>query len=96
MEVWNPKMNNKQEVKELCLNAIERINQAVQNHEQGIAEDLNIPILQKVAGEIQKMASELDKSKYKPSYPRFLLDWPDEHGLVEYLIQVSYEYSKRT
>jgi len=36
----------------------------------------------------------MDKSKYQPSYSRFLLDYPDTQ-LTRYLIEVSYLYEKK-
>ncbi|MGG4610625.1 hypothetical protein [Providencia sp. Me31A] len=29
--------------------------------------------------------------EYKPSYPRFIMDWPDETGLISALIDADYK-----
>ena len=45
--------------------------------------------------ELEKMLAVLNKSKYLPSYPRFLLDYP-ENDLINFLLDVSYKYKKMT
>ena len=42
------------------------------------------------------MEGAMDKAVFRPSYGRFLLDWPDEHGLVKYLLGVSQDYERWT
>lgn len=31
---------------------------------------------------------------YIPGYSRFILDWPDDEGLVEELVNIAYQYGK--
>ena len=81
---------------DLCSRALARVEQAIRNHEAGAPEDLSISVLQKVAAELRRMAETLDRSKYQPGYGRALLDWPDDHGLVEYLLDVSQKYKSWT
>ena len=94
------RMKNKKKyagyIKQLCSQAIERVDIAIEKHKKGEPADLNISMLLKVRNELVKMQSATDKSKYSPTYGRFILDWPDEYGLINYLLGVSYEYKKRT
>ena len=90
------KKTRRPEVADCCKRALERVEQAILNHQRGHPEDLDITTLEQVAKELGKMAQALNKTKYQPAYARFLLDWPDEHGLVEYLIGVSQDYCRWT
>lgn len=40
------------------------------------------------------MKRVMDPKVYMPGYPRFILDWPDEDGLIDELINISYLYGK--
>ena len=86
-------MSKVNRVKNLCAGAITRIDEAIEDHKQGKPADLSELMLVKVRAELEKMQSILKPSQYKPSYPRYVLDWEDKHGLVNYLIEVSYQYS---
>ena len=70
------------------------MDEAVENHKAGKPEDLNLEVLANVRQELEKMAATLDSARYSPSYGRFLLDWPDEHGLVDYLLTAGQEYRR--
>lgn len=83
-------------VKMKCLEALERLRKGIENHEKGISEDLNIPMLLAVKAEIEKMLTILDSSQYNPGYPRFLLDWPSKYGLNDYLFEIASYYRKHT
>lgn len=80
----------------LCKQAIEKVDEAIAKHEAGEPADLSISMLHKVRIELETMSVEMSSSKFKPSYPRFVMDWPDEHGLIAYLVEVSYQYSRLT
>ena len=56
---------------------------------------LPIAMLLNIKLELTKMLEILDKTKYQPSYPRFLLDYPDTK-LADILLDVSYKYKKMT
>jgi hypothetical protein len=81
-------------VEGLCRSAIERVDKAISQHEDGQPADLSLPLLTKVRDELEKMLEALSPSKYRPTYGRFILDWPDEHGLVGYLTEVGYQYGR--
>lgn len=88
-------MNNKKlSVEQRCQAAIDRVDLAIRNHEQNKPEDLSIPLLRKVREELVQMKAALSPSVFCPSYGRFVLDWPDEHGLIRQLSDVSYEYER--
>ena len=57
--------------------------------------DLSKSALLTIKSELEKMQATMDKSKYQPSYSRFLLDYPDT-PLTRFLINVAYMYKKRT
>lgn len=57
--------------------------------------DLSKSALVNIKMELEKMYEIMDKSKYEPSYSRFLLDYP-ETELIEYLINVAYLYKQNT
>jgi len=40
------------------------------------------------------MKRVMDPKVYMPAYLRFILDWPDEDGLIDELINISYLYRK--
>lgn len=57
--------------------------------------DLSKSALYNIKSELEKMLNTMNKSKYQPSYSRFLLDYP-ETELTKYLIEVSYLYKQKT
>jgi len=75
---------------------MERVAQAIQNHRGGKDEDLSITVLEMVAGELRRMEETRDKFAFQPTYGRAILDWPDNHGLVEYLLGVAHDYNRWT
>jgi len=40
------------------------------------------------------MIQEMNPDFYMPQYPRFILDWPDDEGFIEELINIAYQYGK--
>ncbi|MFY0403625.1 hypothetical protein V8Z79_03405 [Pantoea dispersa] len=47
-----------------------------------------------VKKELEEMIKVMDPKDYMPGYPRFILDWPDEDGLIEELVDIAYQYEK--
>lgn len=77
-----------------CQAAIDRVDLAILNHDQNRPEDLSIPLLGKVREELIQMNTALSPSVFRPSYGRFVLDWPDERGLVRLLSDVGHQYER--
>ena len=73
---------------------MERVRGAIANHEAGRGEDLSLPLLRNIRDELVRLSSELAPARFQPSYPRFILDWPDDHGLIKQLSELAYHYSK--
>jgi hypothetical protein len=73
---------------------MDRVRQAIASHERGEKAPLSLALLRKVQAEVELMKQHLDPKVFKPSYPRFVLDWPDETGLVKLLVDVAYAYEK--
>lgn len=80
----------------LCVRALERVDEATANHLAGRSDDLSIGTLENVKRDLERMLQALDKTKFSPSYSRFILDWPDEHGLIDFLLGVSQNYKRWT
>ncbi len=77
-----------------CDRMLERLTQAATNHESGIAEDLSPAMIATVRREVEQMREALSNKQFKPSFGRFVLDWPDEHGLVDGLLKLLESYSR--
>ena len=73
---------------------LRRVDLAIDNHRQGISDDLSIPLLMNVRRELIQMRPMLSPEAFTPGYGRFVLDWPDDHGLVGELLEVAYEYKR--
>ena len=80
----------------LCGQAISQLDKAISNRDKSNSEEISLDVLLSIKKEIVKMQNVLDSSKYMPTYGRFLVDYPDESGLVDFLLRVSQEYKKRT
>lgn len=87
-------MNIKSKVYNLCEDAIKRIDDALEKHSKGEPADLSIPMLNRVKSEVEEMKESLNPSLFKPTYPRFVSDWPDDHGLVGLLTDLAYQYGR--
>lgn len=74
--------------------AMDRVKRAIASHERGEKAPLSLALLRKVQTEVELMERHLDPKAFKPSYPRFVLDWPDEAGLVKLLVDVAYAFEK--
>lgn len=79
-----------------CVRALERVDEAIANHGANSPEDLSVKVLRRVKDELEQMVTVLDSTKYKPSYGKFILDWPDEHGLIDVLLGASQDYQRWT
>jgi hypothetical protein len=88
-------MNDKKlTMEQECQVAIDRVDVAIRNHEQNRPEDLSIPMLRKVREELVQMKAALSPSVFRPTYGRFVLDWPDKHGLIRLLSDLEYQYER--
>ncbi|MBN3066303.1 hypothetical protein H5A21_20055 [Pectobacterium aquaticum] len=67
---------------------------AIELHKNGQPAPLSISFLNKTKLELEQMIKIMDPSVYKPMYPRFALDWPDDSELMEKLFSASYMYGK--
>ena len=56
--------------------------------------EYNMNILMNCLDEIQKMSNIRDSSKYQPSYPKFILDWPEHSELGEKLLKIVNYYER--
>jgi hypothetical protein len=83
-----------EKIKSLCDQALARLMLARRNHELGVPEDLSLPMVDKVIDEVDKMRAALSSKIFTPTYGRFIIDWPDEHGLIKILSDLSYEYCR--
>lgn len=84
------------DVKKKIVEAIAKVETEIMNFKSGDNEyELSKSFLINVKSELEEMNKFNDKSKYQPSYPRFLLDYP-ETDLINYLIEVSYLYKQYT
>ena len=80
-------------LKEKLTEALEKIEEEISDYD---IKNCNLPksALINIKLELEKMYEVMDQSKYKPSYPRFLLDYP-ETEFTNYIIEVAYLYEKR-
>ncbi|UQY42791.1 hypothetical protein [Mixta hanseatica] len=74
--------------------ALKKVIDAIGRHERNEAAPLSIQLLVQVKKELEEMIKVMNPNIYMPGYPRFILDWPDADGLIEELINVSYQYEK--
>ena len=74
--------------------ALNAVVSAQESHMQGEDAPLSISVLVQVQKELENMRSVMDPKVFKPGYPRFLLDWSDETGLVDMLSELAYVYGK--
>ena len=87
-------MTRKQIVVEgLCDDALTRIDAAILNS-AGEGAGTPVSLLKKVRREIVAMRSALDPKIFTPGYGRALLDWSNENGLIDFLIEVKYRYDR--
>lgn len=74
--------------------AIEKIIDAIERHGRNEMAPLSIKLLLQTKKELEVMIQEMNPDFYMPQYPRFILDWPGDEGLVEELINIVYQYGK--
>jgi len=86
--------NQKDLVKIDCEAAIKRLTFAKENHEKKLPEDLSIEMIDRILFEVQTMTETLSPQVFRPTFGKFILDWPDEHGLISLLSELSYRYER--
>lgn len=84
----------KEKLKLLCEQASKKVDAAIAAHQGGKPADLSVPLLTKVKSELGQMSSALSSDTYRPAFGRIILEWPDEHGLVKFLLEVEYQYNR--
>lgn len=67
------------------------VEQRIEEHRAGQFAPFSAKLLIEVREELRRMAQD---SRYKPRYPRFLLDWPDETGLKAMLMDLAYRFDR--
>ena len=84
------------ELKNMLIEALSKVEKELADYDIKDNKNCNLSksALFKIKLELKKMLVIMDKSKYQPSYSRFLLDYPDTQ-LTRYLIEVSYLYKKK-
>lgn len=78
----------------LLKDALKKVIKAISRHERNETAPLSIQVLMQVRTELDEMIKFMNPKIYMPGYPRFILDWPDEEGLIEELVDVAYQYGK--
>lgn len=67
---------------------------AIELHQKGLPAPFSIRFLGNVKTELEKMAAIIDPRIYRPSYPRFVLDWPEDSALGDRLLSASDLYGR--
>jgi len=78
----------------LLSDAFKKVVDAIIRHERNEVAPLSIQVLIQVKKELEEMIRVMDPKVYMPGYPRFILDWPDDDGLIDELINLAYQYGK--
>ena len=78
----------------LLKGSLDKVNYAIWLHENGQTGPLSVHVLAQVKRELEEMIKVMNPKNYTPTYPRYILDWPDEDGLKKELIDVAYLYQK--
>lgn len=76
------------------LEALSAVDAALAAHTAGSDAPFSVTMLMRVRSELEKMRKQESSKSYSPTYPRFVMDWPDESGLVKLLVDVAYEYER--
>ncbi|PHM40122.1 hypothetical protein Xmau_02310 [Xenorhabdus mauleonii] len=80
--------------KTFLTDALQLVSDAIELHQQGKKAPLSINVLNQIKKELEEMVKAMNPNSYVPSYPRFIIDWPDDSGLIETLLNVSYNYKR--
>lgn len=78
----------------LLNDALKKVVDTISRHERNEAAPLSIQVLLQIKKELEEMIRTMDQKIYTPGYPRFILDWPDEDGLIDELVNLAYKYGK--
>lgn len=81
-------------MKDFLGSALKDVHAAVDLHQKGLPAPFSISFLHNVQAELEMMAEAMDPKIYQPSYPRFVLDWPEDSALADKLLSASYLYGK--
>ncbi|MFS7241007.1 hypothetical protein AB6849_11895 [Serratia proteamaculans] len=80
---------------ELSLRSVlKKVTDAIERHERNEMAPLSIQLLSQVKKELEEMIRIMNPDIYMPGYSRFILDWPDDEGLAEELVNIAYQYGK--
>lgn len=74
--------------------ALDAVDAAIAAHAAGSDAPLSMTMLARVKSELKRMREQTSPRDYSPTFPRFVMDWPDESGLVKLLVDVAYEYGR--
>jgi hypothetical protein len=80
--------------KTFLIDALQLVQDTIELHQSGKNAPLSISALTQVKKELEEMIRVMNPQVYKPSYPRFIMDWPDEDEIISTLIDVAYYYQK--
>ncbi|MBS9439731.1 hypothetical protein EAE91_22065 [Photorhabdus noenieputensis] len=80
--------------KTFLIDALQLVQDTIELHQSGKNAPLSVSALTQVKKELEEMIRVMNPQVYKPSYPRFIMDWPDENGVISTLIDVAYFYQK--
>ncbi|PLY35964.1 hypothetical protein F164LOC_17790 [Pectobacterium carotovorum] len=83
-----------QTIEVILKDTLDAVSDAIELHKNGQPAPLSINFLNKTKLELEQMIKIMDPSVYKPAYPRFALDWPDDSELMDKLFSASYMYGK--
>ncbi|NTX79444.1 hypothetical protein FCL49_11095 [Serratia proteamaculans] len=85
-------MNNSIELS--LRSALKKVTGAIERHERNEVVPLSIQLLSQVKKELEEMFRIMNPDIYMPGYSRFILDYHDDEGLAEELVNVAYQYGK--
>jgi hypothetical protein len=72
--------------------AIEAVDRAIADHIAERPAPLSKILLINVRAELLAMSGD---ASHTPTYPRFVLDWPEDSDLKNTLIQLAYQYGRQ-
>lgn len=75
-------------------NTLDKVIDAMNKYKYGEVAPLSPQVLIKVKTELEEKIKVMDPKIYMPGYPRFILDWPDDDGLLEALLNTAYQYGE--
>lgn len=84
-------------LRKILLNALSEVEKEINNYNIQNIEDMNLSqsAYLKIKKELEQMILVGNNALYIPTYPRFLLDYP-ETELTKLLLEASYLYKKKS